>query len=135
MTNVDIRRRLRRKQISAAALLNANAGILVDDRESGRRDKDGRGAAKNTAMILPNHQDTFARENLPPQNQWWQFLFTLPELQYPDRLNCVSEFADKWLASGLGWRTAALGPHETLTLYAASKLQCFALGSPMRACR
>ncbi len=36
-------------------------------------------------MIRSAHVDTFARDNLPPQNEWPEFLFTLPELQYPDR--------------------------------------------------
>jgi 2-aminobenzoate-CoA ligase len=48
-------------------------------------------------MIRSGHNDTFARDNLPPQDQWPEFLFTLPELQYPDRLNCVTEFVDKWV--------------------------------------
>jgi 2-aminobenzoate-CoA ligase len=66
-------------------------------------------------MIRSGHIDTFARDNLPPQDQWPEFLFTLPELQYPDRLNCVTEFVDKWVASGQGGRTAIVSPNETLT--------------------
>ena len=38
-------------------------------------------------MIRSGHVDTFARDNLPLQNQWPEFRFTLPELQYPERLN------------------------------------------------
>jgi 2-aminobenzoate-CoA ligase len=67
------------------------------------------------AMIPSGHIDTFARDNLPPQSSWPEFLFTLPELQYPDRLNCVTEFVDKWVASGQGGRTAIVSPSETLT--------------------
>jgi len=66
-------------------------------------------------MIPSGHIDTFARDNLPPQSSWPEFLFTLPELQYPDRLNCVTEFVDKWVASGQGGRTAIVAPNETLT--------------------
>ncbi|MFN3349433.1 benzoate-CoA ligase family protein [Pseudorhodoplanes sp.] len=66
-------------------------------------------------MIRSGHTDTFARDNLPPQDQWPEFLFTLPELQYPDRLNCVTEFVDKWVTSGQGDRTAIVSPNETLT--------------------
>jgi 2-aminobenzoate-CoA ligase len=66
-------------------------------------------------MIRSGHIDTFARDNLPPQDQWPEFLFTLPELQYPDRLNCVTEFVDKWVTSGQGGRTAVVSPSETLT--------------------
>jgi 2-aminobenzoate-CoA ligase len=38
------------------------------------------------------HQDTFTRDNLPPDELWPTLEFTLPELQYPDRLN-----AGAWL--------------------------------------
>ena len=66
-------------------------------------------------MIPSAHIDTFTRDNLPPQEQWPDFKFTLPELQYPDRLNCVTEFVDKWVAAGDGGRTAIISPAETLT--------------------
>ena len=66
-------------------------------------------------MIRSGHIDTFARDNLPPQDQWPEFLFTLPELQYPERLNCVTEFVDKWVTSGQGDRIAIISPTETLT--------------------
>jgi 2-aminobenzoate-CoA ligase len=65
-------------------------------------------------MIPSAHVDTFARDSLPPQDQWPEFRFTLPELQYPDRLNCVTEFVDKWVAND-GGRIAILSPAETLT--------------------
>jgi 2-aminobenzoate-CoA ligase len=65
-------------------------------------------------MIPSGHKDTFARDNLPPQSEWPDFLFTLPELQYPDRMNCVTEFVDKWVANGQGGRTAIVSPSETL---------------------
>ncbi len=66
-------------------------------------------------MIRSGQTDTFARDNLPPQEQWPEFLFTLPELQYPDRLNCVTEFVDRWVTSGQGDRIAIVAPNETLT--------------------
>ena len=66
-------------------------------------------------MIRSGHVDTFARDNLPPQTQWPEFRFTLPELQYPERLNCVTEFVDRWVAAGEGDRTAIVSPAETLT--------------------
>ncbi|GGG47307.1 acetyl-CoA synthetase [Kocuria dechangensis] len=40
------------------------------------------------------HQDTFTRDNLPPAEQWPVLEFTLPELQYPDRLNAASVLID-----------------------------------------
>jgi 2-aminobenzoate-CoA ligase len=35
------------------------------------------------------HVDTFCRDHLPPTDQWPDLEFTLPELAYPDRLNCA----------------------------------------------
>ncbi|MFC8422055.1 AMP-binding protein [Streptomyces sp. NPDC057236] len=37
------------------------------------------------------HVDTFARDHLPPPDQWPELRFDLPELHYPDRLNCAAE--------------------------------------------
>lgn len=65
-------------------------------------------------MIPSGHVDTFARDNLPPRDQWPEFKFTLPELQYPDRLNCVAEFVDRWVAND-GERTAVMSSTESLT--------------------
>ncbi|MEV7279204.1 AMP-binding protein [Streptomyces sp. NPDC093111] len=41
------------------------------------------------------HQDTFARDHLPPGEQWPRLLLDLPELAYPDRLNCGAELLDR----------------------------------------
>ena len=41
-------------------------------------------------MGISAHADTFARDNLPPKEQWPELRFELPELQYPDRLNCAA---------------------------------------------
>jgi len=40
------------------------------------------------------HLDTFCRDRLPPQDQWPEFRFDLPELNYPERLNCAVELLD-----------------------------------------
>lgn len=37
------------------------------------------------------HVDTFARDHLPPPGQWPELRFDLPELAYPERLNCAAE--------------------------------------------
>lgn len=37
------------------------------------------------------HVDTFARDHLPPPEHWPGLPFDLPELRYPDRLNCAAE--------------------------------------------
>jgi 2-aminobenzoate-CoA ligase len=40
------------------------------------------------------HVDTFCRDRLPPPDQWPEFRFDLPELTYPERLNCAAELLD-----------------------------------------
>ncbi|GEM82654.1 AMP-binding protein [Meiothermus hypogaeus] len=59
------------------------------------------------------HVDTFARDNLPPKSEWPELIFTLPELQFPERLNCATELLDQMAArhpqrlcvraAGLSW--------------------------------
>src|SRR6478672_5241073 len=61
------------------------------------------------------HLDTFARDNLPPRGQWPDFLLDLPELEYPDRMNCVVELLDRWVAAGHGDRPCLISPAETLS--------------------
>ncbi|NUK07058.1 AMP-binding protein [Streptomyces lunaelactis] len=41
------------------------------------------------------HLDTFPRDHLPPVGQWPELLFDLPELNYPQRLNCGAELLDR----------------------------------------
>ncbi len=43
---------------------------------------------------VERHVDTFARDNLPPRDQWPEFRFDLPELQYPERMNCAGVLLD-----------------------------------------
>src|SRR5499426_2301421 len=66
-------------------------------------------------MTPSAHVDTFARDSLPPRAQWPGFLFGLPELNYPDRMNCVVELLDRWIASGGGERPCLISPAEELT--------------------
>src|SRR5215472_19077142 len=61
------------------------------------------------------HLDTFARDNLPPRAQWPDFLFELPELKYPERMNCVVELLDRWVAAGGGDRSCLISPTESWT--------------------
>ena len=53
-------------------------------------------------MSYTSHVDTFARDNLPPRDQWPELIFETPELQYPDRINCAVELLDKHVANGWG---------------------------------
>ncbi|MGO9701796.1 MAG: AMP-binding protein [Xanthobacteraceae bacterium] len=66
-------------------------------------------------MIHSAHVDTFARDNLPPREQWPDFLFNLPDVRYPERLNCVNAFVDDWVAAGQGDRECLISPSETLS--------------------
>ncbi len=40
------------------------------------------------------HTDTFCRANLPPEDQWPELRFDLPELRYPERINCAEVLLD-----------------------------------------
>jgi 2-aminobenzoate-CoA ligase len=40
------------------------------------------------------HRDTYARDHLPPPDQWPELEFTTDLLQYPDRLNAAAEVID-----------------------------------------
>jgi len=56
------------------------------------------------------HVDTFARDRLPPADQWPEMRFDLPELQaLPSQLNCVVELLDAWIERGTGGRPALIG--------------------------
>jgi 2-aminobenzoate-CoA ligase len=59
------------------------------------------------------HADPFARDRLPPPAEQPEFRFTLPELRYPERLNCVSELLDRWIERGHGDRPCFIGPGIT----------------------
>jgi len=45
------------------------------------------------------HIDTFARDNLPDAAAWPDLVFDLPELRYPDRLNCAERLLDGAIAA------------------------------------
>jgi 2-aminobenzoate-CoA ligase len=66
-------------------------------------------------MIRSAHVDSFARDNLPTETQWPDFVFSLPELKYPDRFNCVTELVDRWVATGRGGEPCLLSMVENLS--------------------
>lgn len=55
-------------------------------------------------MVETAHVDTFARDNLPARELWPDLIFARPEYQYPEQLNCVTRFLDRWIAEGHGDR-------------------------------
>jgi len=70
---------------------------------------------KATAIEPSAHLDQFALQHLPPQDQWPDLVFDLPELQYPSRLNCVAEILDRAVEQGKGERIALHGESESWT--------------------
>ncbi|MEX0733635.1 MAG: AMP-binding protein [Steroidobacteraceae bacterium] len=59
--------------------------------------------------------DTFAKDGLPPKELWPRLHFDLPELRYPDRLNCATVLLDDAIAEGHGERPAILTDAGTIT--------------------
>ena len=62
---------------------------------------------------MPAAIDTFARDNLPPREQWPDLLFDRPELRYPARLNCAAELLDRAVEDGDGDRPCLISPAGT----------------------
>ncbi|MBP2549850.1 2-aminobenzoate-CoA ligase [Neorhizobium galegae] len=59
-------------------------------------------------MLGPTgHVDTFARDNLPPLDQWPELL--LEGFDYPDYLNAAVELTDRMVEKGFGDHTALIG--------------------------
>jgi 2-aminobenzoate-CoA ligase len=51
------------------------------------------------------HVDTFGRDALPPRELWPRLDFSaIPELKYPDRVNCAVELLDRMVERGFGDR-------------------------------
>jgi 2-aminobenzoate-CoA ligase len=62
-------------------------------------------------MADPTFLDSFARDNLPPRDQWPTLL--LGDLHYPDQLNCVTALLDDRVTAGDGSRPCLASPTET----------------------
>ncbi len=59
-------------------------------------------------MLGPSaHTDTFTRDNLPPPEQWPDFL--LEDFDYPEYLNAGVELTDRLVERGSGDHTALIG--------------------------
>jgi 2-aminobenzoate-CoA ligase len=55
------------------------------------------------------HLDTFARDHLPPFDQWPDLLLDRPEFQYPEYLNVGVELTDRMVERGFGDHDALIG--------------------------
>jgi len=69
-------------------------------------------------MRVTAHVDSFARDNLPPREAWPEFLFELPELRYPERMNCAAMLLDRAVERGWAGRTAIVAPGGLRWTYA-----------------
>lgn len=57
-------------------------------------------------FVRSGHSDSFARDNLPPRENWPDLRLAEAGLDYPDRLNVVAELLDRHVAEGRGERQA-----------------------------
>jgi 2-aminobenzoate-CoA ligase len=64
-------------------------------------------------MVEPASVDSFARDNLPPRDQWPDLL--LEGLNYPERLNCITPLLDDHVTMGHGPRPCLKSLTETWT--------------------
>ena len=69
-------------------------------------------------MVSSAHVDTFALDHLPPPDQQPEFIFELPALQFPARLNCATELLDRHIAQGHGDRVCIRAPGGLRWTYA-----------------
>ncbi len=61
-----------------------------------------------TTILGPSaHMDTFARDSLPPAEEWPDFL--LGPADYPERLNAAVELSDRMVQAGFGDHVALIG--------------------------
>jgi len=61
--------------------------------------------------------DTFARDRLPPAADLPEFIFDLPELQFPERLNSAVELLDRRVERGDGDRRCIVASDGTVWTY------------------
>lgn len=61
-----------------------------------------------TEFARSGHEDSFARDNLPPRESWPDLTLEEAGLAYPERLNCVAELLDRHLAEGRCERMAVI---------------------------
>ncbi|MDO9284861.1 MAG: AMP-binding protein, partial [Aquabacterium sp.] len=74
-------------------------------------------------MAASAHVDSFARDRLPAPADLPEFLFELPELQFPDRLNCATALLEQRLEQGWSDRRCVIAPDGTVWTYAELNAQ------------
>ncbi|MCC7327304.1 MAG: AMP-binding protein [Burkholderiales bacterium] len=83
-------------------------------------------------MMTTAHVDTFARDHLPPKEQWPEFVYSLPELRYGETLNCATELLDRAVERGWSERTAVLSPEGLRWTYAELLTQANRIAQVLR---
>src|SRR6185295_18261014 len=91
------------------------AHLRGGDRSAESGDRAGSPASDEEGRGMSAHADTFIRDHLPAPELLPDFLFTLPELRYPERLNATVELLDRWLERGHGDRPCLDSPAATWT--------------------
>jgi len=69
------------------------------------------------------HVDTFARNHLPPLEDQPEYFLDLPELRFPERLNCATELLDRHVQEGRGDRACVSAPAGPSWTYAELQRQ------------
>jgi 2-aminobenzoate-CoA ligase len=69
-------------------------------------------------MAATAHLDTFARDRLPAADALPEFLYDLPALQFPERLNCAHDLLGRRIAEGWGPRRCLVGSDGAVWTYA-----------------
>ena len=87
---------------AASADARAAAGSLQGSRHAPKR--------SGRASLGPSgHVDTFARDNLPPDDLWPNLMLDQPAFDYPDHINVGVELTDRMVAEGFGDNVALIG--------------------------
>jgi 2-aminobenzoate-CoA ligase len=73
------------------------------------------------------HVDTFSADSLPPRALWPDLVFDLPELQYPERLNCATELLDRTIDRLGGDRPCLIAGDGTSWTYAEVQARAHAV--------
>lgn len=73
------------------------------------------GGKETTQIPHSAHVDSFARDHLPPREQWPELVFDLPELTYPEQVNCAEELLDATAARTGGNRRCLVTDEATWT--------------------
>ena len=87
-----------------------SASLAADDRRCA--------TAELKSMIVRASSTRSRATTCRRATQWPDFIFTLPELQYPERMNCAVELLDRWVETGHGDAPCLVSPDGKRCTYA-----------------